>query len=66
MRNIEKIRPKNSTAKVALFGSFGDNRAIEDPYYGGNDGFETAYHQCVSYSEGLLADLGYAKENSKI
>lgn len=72
---------------VALFGSFGDGRAIKDPYYGwvklpklrkarhppqarltlsfllcccrGDDGFEKTYQQCMTYSEGLLADMGF-------
>lgn len=60
-----RVRPKNSTAKIALFGSYGDGKVIEDPYYGGDDGFETTYQQCVRYSEGLLADLGYPKDGAK-
>lgn len=86
MRNIEKAKPKNSTAKsassslslslslfararadprrpcslaVALFGDFGDGKQIADPYYGGPGGFEKTYQQCVSYSEGLLRDMGF-------
>lgn len=42
LRNLKDITPKNSTAHVALLGSFdpeGDS-IIEDPYYGGIDGFE--------------------------
>ncbi|GAA5949385.1 hypothetical protein JCM21900_005631 [Sporobolomyces salmonicolor] len=59
MKNIESIRPKNSKAKVALFGSYGDGKVINDPYYGGKDGFEKTYQQCVQYSEGLLKTMGY-------
>lgn len=33
---------------------------------GGLDGFEKAYTQCVSYSEGVLAELGYEKQSGKI
>ncbi|CEQ39354.1 SPOSA6832_00880, partial [Sporobolomyces salmonicolor] len=51
MKNIESIRPKNSKAKVALFGSYGDGK--------GKDGFEKTYQQCVQYSEGLLKTMGY-------
>jgi low molecular weight phosphotyrosine protein phosphatase len=29
------MAPKDSTATIALFGSFGDNKPIADPYYGG-------------------------------
>ncbi|GAA5978994.1 hypothetical protein JCM10908_002764 [Rhodotorula pacifica] len=60
MRNIEKAKPANSTAKIALFGSFGDGKVIDDPYYGGPNGFEKTYQQCVQYSEGLLKDMGYS------
>ncbi|GAA5898537.1 hypothetical protein JCM8208_004691 [Rhodotorula glutinis] len=59
MRNIEKAKPKNSTAKIALFGDFGDGKVIEDPYYGGPGGFEKTYQQCLRYSEGLLRDMGF-------
>ncbi|KAL7344333.1 phosphotyrosine protein phosphatase I superfamily [Rhodotorula toruloides] len=59
MSNIEKAKPANSTAKIALFGSFGDGKVIQDPYYGGKDGFEKTYKQCVRYSEGLLKAMGY-------
>ncbi|KAL8287585.1 hypothetical protein RQP46_003443 [Phenoliferia psychrophenolica] len=45
MRNIERVRPKGSKAKVALFGSYGDGKIIDDPYYGGDQGFETVYQQ---------------------
>ncbi|KAK4703043.1 low molecular weight phosphotyrosine protein phosphatase, partial [Phenoliferia sp. Uapishka_3] len=62
MSNMERVRPKGSKAKVALFGSYGDGKVIEDPYYGGNNGFEKTYQQCVEYSEGLLADLGFPKQ----
>ena len=33
---------------------------------GGLDGFEKAYKQCVKYSEGVLAELGYEKQGGKI
>ncbi|GAA6047990.1 hypothetical protein JCM3770_006459 [Rhodotorula araucariae] len=58
MRNIEKAKPRDATAKIALFGSFGDGKVIEDPYYGGPGGFEKTYRQCVQYSEGLLRAMG--------
>lgn len=31
--NIERVRPKDSTAKVVLFGSYVDGKEIRDPYY---------------------------------
>ncbi|GAA5959907.1 hypothetical protein JCM8115_004899 [Rhodotorula mucilaginosa] len=63
MRNIEKAKPANSTAKIALFGSFGDGKVIDDPYYGGPNGFEKTYQQCVQYSEGLLKEMGYGSSD---
>ena len=36
--------------------------AASDPYYGGSNGFETTYRQCLAYSEGLLAELGFPKD----
>lgn len=56
--NIERVRPADGKAKVALFGSFGDGRPIQDPYYGPKNGFETTFQQCRQYSEGLLTALG--------
>ncbi|KAH8703249.1 putative low molecular weight phosphotyrosine protein phosphatase [Talaromyces proteolyticus] len=54
-------------AEVRLFGDFnsdgtlnkrvGGGQEIEDPYYGGIHGFETAYEQAVGYSKGFLAYL---------
>ncbi|POY73561.1 hypothetical protein BMF94_3499 [Rhodotorula taiwanensis] len=77
MHNIEKAKPANSTAKsksgswlygraIALFGSFGDGKVIDDPYYGGPNGFDKTYEQCVRYSEGLLQDMGYGSDGGKL
>lgn len=35
LRNLERMKPRDATATVKLFGSFDDNRPIGDPYYGG-------------------------------
>ncbi|GAA5894813.1 tyrosine protein phosphatase LTP1 [Sporobolomyces salmoneus] len=59
LKNIQKIQPKGSKAKVALFGSYDDGKDIVDPYYGGVEGFEKAYEQCVRYSEAFLKEIGY-------
>ena len=33
---------------------------VEDPYYGGNEGFEIAFDQCVRFSQGWIQEvLGY-------
>lgn len=60
-------KPRGSKARVALFGTFDPDlllaspgsrkvrpKPIEDPYYGGRDGFETCYTQCVRFSKGFL------------
>ncbi|QKX54431.1 uncharacterized protein TRUGW13939_01517 [Talaromyces rugulosus] len=54
-------------AVVRLFGDFnsdgtlnkrvGGGKEIEDPYYGGINGFEMAYEQAINYSKGLLSYL---------
>ncbi|KAG8962112.1 hypothetical protein FRC05_005512 [Tulasnella sp. 425] len=57
LSNLQRIAPKNPKAHVALFGSFGDDKAIADPYYGGQSGFDQCYRQCLAYSEGLLKSV---------
>jgi low molecular weight phosphotyrosine protein phosphatase len=37
--------------------SKGRAKEIDDPYYGGNSGFDAAYEQCVRYSRGFLDHL---------
>lgn len=47
-------------AKVALFGSYGGkskNEEVEDPYYGGGEGFNIAFEQLMRFSKGFLASL---------
>ncbi|KZT37408.1 LMWPc-domain-containing protein [Sistotremastrum suecicum HHB10207 ss-3] len=54
VRDLERLKPKDAKATVALWGSFDDGRPIADPYYGGIDGFERCYQQCVRYSNAFL------------
>ena len=35
LRNLNRLKPRDATAEVRLWGSYADGRAIEDPYYGG-------------------------------
>jgi hypothetical protein len=35
LRNLRGMAPKNGKADVRLFGSYNDDKAIPDPYYGG-------------------------------
>lgn len=53
---------ESGVGKVMLFGVFGDKASrrpeeVEDPYYGGDEGFTTAYEQCVRFSKGFLGKL---------
>ncbi|KAJ3891872.1 phosphotyrosine protein phosphatase [Lentinula edodes] len=54
LRNLERVKPKNATAEVCLWGSYLDNKPIADPYYGGINGFERVYQQCLSLSNAFL------------
>jgi len=54
LRDLMRIKPKDSTAQVTLWG---DDEAIEDPYYGGIAAFETCYHQCTKFSNTFLDRL---------
>ncbi|KAF5385464.1 hypothetical protein D9757_005404 [Collybiopsis confluens] len=55
LRNLERLKPKNSTANISLWGSYLDNNEpIPDPYYGGMNGFEDVYQQCVALSDAFL------------
>ena len=59
-------------AKLCLFGDFGrkDKRGrgeeVVDPYYGVDDGFDTAYEQMVRFTQGFLEHLdSLRKEDEK-
>lgn len=66
LQTLQTRRPRGARAHITLFGAFDPNQAlaspgsrlrpgiIEDPYYGGRDGFEIAYDQCVRYARGFL------------
>ena len=60
-------RRKGGKGKVSMFGAWDaecdpdgndeydtDVEEIEDPYYGGDEGFEVAYRQCVRFSKGWV------------
>lgn len=59
LRNLKAMAPVGSTADIVQFLPFalGVSRDIEDPYYGGVDGFETAYQLIRSASEALAGKL---------
>lgn len=56
---MQRLAPSGSKAVVKLFGEYDPQgeRIIEDPYYGGNDGFEHNFKQVTRASEGFLKSL---------
>jgi low molecular weight phosphotyrosine protein phosphatase len=61
MEDIRAMQPEASKAKVELFGAYYGQETviIEDPYYGGKQGFEVNYEQVTACSHGFLQHLGY-------
>lgn len=62
LSDLQRLKRSNpdSKAKVMLFGEFsGTNKAeiVNDPYYGGNDGFKKAYEQCTRFSKNFLEEV---------
>ncbi|GJJ09540.1 hypothetical protein Clacol_003763 [Clathrus columnatus] len=61
LSNLNRIKPANATAIVRLWGDYDDEKPIEDPYYGGIDGFERIYQQCLKYSNAFLDQIEMQK-----
>ncbi|KAI8325711.1 LMWPc-domain-containing protein [Martensiomyces pterosporus] len=62
LHDLQRKRPQGSKATAALFGTYSKekgDRIIEDPYYGGQQGFEHNFEQVTRCSEGLLRSLGH-------
>ncbi|KAI9251303.1 phosphotyrosine protein phosphatase I superfamily [Helicostylum pulchrum] len=59
LSDLKRIQPSGSKAVLKLFGEYDPQGEliIEDPYYGGNDGFEHNFRQVTRASEGLLKSL---------
>ena len=53
--------------KVMLFGVWGGkgDEEVDDPYYGGNEGFSIAYEQMERFSDGFLKTLESNMSDSK-
>ncbi|KZT30701.1 LMWPc-domain-containing protein [Neolentinus lepideus HHB14362 ss-1] len=66
LRNLERIKPRDSKAVVRLWGSYLDNKPIQDPYYGGISGFETCYQQCLRLSHAFLDEFEGKKSSSNL
>lgn len=54
-------------AEVRLFGDWGGRKGevVEDPYYGGDEGFEIAYEQVVRFTRGFLKEVVGGEEGTE-
>ncbi|KAG6030851.1 hypothetical protein E4U41_007750 [Claviceps citrina] len=55
-----KALQKGGKARVMLFGEFsgrGKPEVVNDPYYGGRDGFDKAFEQCSRFSGNFLREV---------
>ncbi|PBL01192.1 phosphotyrosine protein phosphatase [Armillaria gallica] len=58
LNSLKRNAPRNATATIRLWGSYLEsNSPISDPYYGGINGFERVYQQCVALSNAFLDDV---------
>lgn len=62
LSDLQRLQRGNSDAKakVMLFGEFSGNgkaEIVQDPYYGGRDGFDKAYEQCFRFSKNFLKEM---------
>lgn len=61
LQNLESLKPKNNKAKVQLFGDYKGttnfDRIVNDPYYGGDAGFEINFQQVLAFSKNLLESI---------
>ncbi len=54
LKRLQHRQPAGK-AKVMLLGEYsGGNIEIEDPYYGGDEGFALAYELCLRFSKDFL------------
>lgn len=60
LRDLQRIHQRaGGKATVKLFGEYSEkNRAeeVDDPYYGGRDGFEEAYQQLSRFTRNFLKE----------
>lgn len=63
LHDLQKLRRSHpgGSAQVMLFGEWSGNEGkaevVSDPYYGGRDGFETAFEQCSRFSRNFLTEV---------
>ncbi|ELT91477.1 hypothetical protein CAPTEDRAFT_18659 [Capitella teleta] len=56
MSDLERMAPKGATTSLKRLGEYDPKKelTIQDPYYGGDEGFEIVYQQCVRCCNGFL------------
>ncbi|WVQ78396.1 hypothetical protein IAT38_000482 [Cryptococcus sp. DSM 104549] len=67
LQTLQRRKPANSKSHITLFGSFDPSlpaasigspkanaKEIDDPYYGGKDGFDTSFERCKRFGDGFL------------
>ncbi|KAK1634007.1 phosphotyrosine protein phosphatase [Colletotrichum phormii] len=57
LQNLQQRGHTDSKAQVMLFGEFSGgprSEVVNDPYYGGDEGFAKAYEQCTRFSTNFL------------
>lgn len=59
MAALKRLAGTSAAAEVALFSEYtlGERRDVPDPYYGGDDGFETVYHMLLAGCQSLMSKL---------
>lgn len=63
LRNLQQVQQRcggKAKAKLMLFGEYaGKKKAeeVDDPYYGGQEGFEAAYEQCTRFTRNFLREV---------
>ncbi len=60
LMNLRKIQPKGSRAHVVMFGEFTDDvhfGEVDDPYYGGEEGFSAMREHLANISESFVLHL---------
>jgi low molecular weight phosphotyrosine protein phosphatase len=60
IQRVKRTHKPDSKARVMLFGEYsgtGKVEVVNDPYYGGQDGFEKAYEQAARFSRNFLGEV---------
>jgi low molecular weight phosphotyrosine protein phosphatase len=64
LSDILRRAPPKYKAQVMLFGEYsgtGRPETVDDPYYGGQSGFNKAYEQVTKFSENFLKDVSSSR-----